>query len=401
MCEIEIGDILEGSFWDEPVEVIGKEDFGDKIRIIFRGTKPYTSPDIIIPKTDLAKIRKIPKKWDFSGNSELVKLNLQAIRFKYADLFEPFLAVNVSKIDPLPFQLDAVYRNILKQTRIRFLIADDPGAGKTIMAGLVIKELKLRKIINRILIVVPGHLKDQWRRELKEKFNEIFEVVDRSTFDSTYGDNPFNRKNQVITSIDFAKQEEILTSLSATTWDLIIVDEAHKMSAYRYNDKLKKTQRYKLGEVLSKISTHLLFLSATPHKGDRENFRLFLDLLRPGYFSNNEILEESLRNNDNPLFIRRLKEHLRDFNNKPIFTNRYSITVKFNLSDKEKELYNKLVEYVKEEYDKQTFNDKKRNVGFALLVLQRRMASSAYALYKSLKRRKERLEELKYLLKIY
>ena len=394
MDEIEIGDILEGSFWDEPVEVIGKEDFGDKIRIIFRGTKPYTSPDIIIPKTDLAKIRKISKKWDFSGNSELVKLNLQAIRFKYADLFEPFLAVNVSKIDPLPFQLDAVYRNILKQTRIRFLIADDPGAGKTIMAGLVIKELKLRKIINRILIVVPGHLKDQWRRELKEKFNEIFEVVDRSTFDSTYGDNPFNRKNQVITSIDFAKQEEILTSLSATTWDLIIVDEAHKMSAYRYNDKLKKTQRYKLGEVLSKTSTHLLFLSATPHKGDPENFRLFLDLLRPGYFSNKEILEESLRNNDNPLFIRRLKEHLRDFNNKPIFTNRYSITVKFNLSDKEKELYNKLVEYVKEEYDKQTLNDKKRNVGFALLILQRRMASSAYALYESLKRRKEKLEEL-------
>lgn len=394
MEEIKKGDIIEGKYWNEPVEVTDVEDFKERIRILGRGIKSNFAVDSIINKSDLERINKISNIWDFLGDPEFVKLNLQAIRFKYADLFEPFLAVNVSKIEPLPFQLDAVYRNILKQPRIRFLIADDPGAGKTIMAGLVIKELKLRRIINRILIVVPGHLMDQWRREMKEKFDETFEVIDRSIFDSTYGDNPFNRKNQVITSIDFAKQDEILSALRYSTWDLIIVDEAHKMAAYRYNDKTKKTKRYRLGEVLSKISPHLLFLSATPHKGDPENFRLFLDLLRPGYFSSKEILEESLRNNDNPLFVRRLKEHLRDFNNKPIFTNRYSITVKFPLSDKEKELYNELVRYVREEYNKQKVNDNKRNVGFALLVLQRRMASSAYALYRSLERRKRRLEEL-------
>ncbi|MGC9069663.1 MAG: DEAD/DEAH box helicase, partial [Thermoprotei archaeon] len=145
----------------------------------------------------------------------------------------------------------------------RFLIADDPGAGKTIMAGLIIKELKLRGLVRRVLIVVPGHLKDQWRRELKEKFNETFVVLDRSTFNAHYGENPWERNNQVITSIDFAKQEEILPSLSSVQWDLTIVDESHKMSAYRYGDKVEKTQRYKLGEVLSKSSTHLVFLTAT------------------------------------------------------------------------------------------------------------------------------------------
>jgi SNF2 family DNA or RNA helicase len=158
-------------------------------------------------------------------------------------------------------QIEAVYGYILKLPRIRFLIADDPGAGKTIMAGLIIKELKLRGIINRILIVVPGHLKDQWRRGLKEKFQETFIVIDRNMMNSFYGENPWQRENQVITSLDFAKQEEILPSISSTHWDLVIVDEAHKMSAYKYSDRLSKTERYRSGEVLSKNSEHLLFLT--------------------------------------------------------------------------------------------------------------------------------------------
>ncbi|MEM7821827.1 MAG: helicase-related protein, partial [Candidatus Aenigmatarchaeota archaeon] len=201
-------------------------------------------------------------------------------------------------------------------------------------------------------------------------------------------------ENHVITSIDFAKQEEILPSLSSVFWDLVIVDEAHKMAAYRYGDKLSKTERYRLGEVLSRISKNLLFLTATPHKGDPENFRLFLDLLEPGFFATPELIEESLINRDNPLFIRRLKEDLKDFESKPIFTNRHPRTIKFRLSDEEKSLYNELSEYVISQYNKALLIDKKRNVAFALLILQRRMASSTYALFKSLERRKERLERL-------
>jgi superfamily II DNA or RNA helicase len=262
------------------------------------------------------------------------------------------------------------------------------------MAGLVIKELKLRGLARRILIVVPGHLKDQWLREMQERFKETFVVFDRSTLNASYGDNFLLRNNQVITSMDFAKQEEILPLFASSHWDLTIVDEAHKMAAYRYGEKVEKTQRYKLGETLSKTSTHLLFLTATPHKGDPENFRLLLDLLKPGFFATSEMVEASLRDKDNPLFIRRLKEDLRDFEGKPLFTNRYPKTIKFRLSDEERELYQELSQYVVEQYNKALTLDKKRNIGFALLILQRRMASSTYALLKSLERRKNRLEDL-------
>jgi SNF2 family DNA or RNA helicase len=168
------------------------------------------------------------------------------------------------------------------------------------MAGLIIKELKLRQIAKRILIVTPGHLKDQWRRELSDRFEESFEVIDRARLDSIYRTNAWLRENQIITSIDFAKQEDVLPSLASVNFDLVIVDEAHKMSAYRYGEKIDKSDRYRLGEVLSNIANHLLFLTATPHKGDPENFRLFLDLLEPGFFATNGMVSESIKNRDNP-----------------------------------------------------------------------------------------------------
>ncbi len=386
--------IIKGPFWSEPVKVIKVENISDYIRII--GSTIYSKEHIdqLIRKNDLRNIEIVEKIIDFNSNPENTFLTVESVRFRYASLFDPLLAMNISKIDPLPFQIEAVYGYVLKQPRVRFLIADDPGAGKTIMAGLIIKELKLRGLVKRVLIVVPGHLKDQWRRELKEKFDEKFIVLDRHTFNAHYGENPWEKNDQIITSIDFAKQEEILPSLSSVHWDLVVVDEAHKMAAYKYGDKISKTQRYKLGEVLSKTSEHLLFLTATPHKGDPENFRLFLDLLVPGFFASYEMIEESLRNKDNPLFIRRLKEDLKDFNGRPIFTRRFPRTIKFRLSDKEKELYNEVSRYVITQYNKAIKNDKKRNVAFALIILQRRMASSTYALLKSLERRKKKLEKI-------
>jgi len=391
---IKEGMIIEGPFWPEPIEIKKVEEFGDRIHIIGATIYSNTHIDQLISKEEIGKLKTMEFVLDFSAPANEVFLSIEAERYKFASLFDPLLAMNTSKIDPLPFQIEAVYGYILKLPRIRFLIADDPGAGKTIMAGLIIKELKLRGIINKILIVVPGHLKYQWIRELKEKFQESTALIDRSLLDAHYGENPWQRESQVITSIDFAKREEILPSLGSVDWDLIIVDEAHKMAAYRYGDKLSKTERYKLGEVLSKSTEHLLFLTATPHKGDPENYRLFLDLLIPGFFATRKLIAESIENKDNPLFIRRLKEDLKNFEGEPIFTNRYPKTIRFRLSEKEKKLYNELSEYVISQYNRALRSDKKRNVAFALLILQRRMASSTYALLRSLERRKNRLEDL-------
>ncbi|MCK4475173.1 MAG: DUF3883 domain-containing protein [Methanophagales archaeon] len=388
------GMVIEGPFWPEPVEVKKVDEFGDRVHIIGATIYSNTHIDQLIPKDELEKLKAKEFILDFSAPGSETFLSIEAERYKFASLFDPLLAMNTSKIDPLPFQIEAVYGYILKLPRIRFLIADDPGAGKTIMAGLIIKELKLRGVVNRILIVVPGHLKDQWRRELKEKFQEPFTVIDRGLLNAHYAENVWRRENQVITSIDFAKGEEILPALGSVDWDLVIVDEAHKMAAYRYGDKLSRTERYKLGEVLSRTTDHLLFLTATPHKGDPENFRLFLDLLVRGFFATQKLIDESLENKDNPLFIRRLKEDLKDFEGKPIFTNRYPETIKFRLSDKEQVLYNELSRYVISQYNIALQRDKRRNVAFALLILQRRMASSTYALRRSLERRKERLEGL-------
>ena len=391
---IKVGTIVKGPFWKEPVKVEKIEEIGNYTRIVGATTHSKEYVDRLFKKEEMDQLEILETAIDFSASPENTFFLTEATRFKYASLFDPLLAMNVSKIDPLPFQIEAVYGYVLKQPHIRFLIADDPGAGKTIMAGLILKELKLRRLAKRILIVVPGHLKDQWRRELKEKFDEKFILLDRYTFNAHYGENPWEKNDQVITSIDFAKQDEILATLSSVHWDLVIVDEAHKMAAYKYGDKISRTQRYKLGEVLSKTSNHLLFLTATPHKGDPENFRLFLDLLVPGFFASPKMVEESLKNKDNPLFIRRLKEDLKDFEGKPIFTRRFPKTIKFHLSEEEKELYNEVSRYVIEQYNKALQSNKKRNVAFALMILQRRMASSTYALLKSLERRKNRLEKI-------
>ena len=392
MGTIKEGDIVEGPFWTEPFEIKKISYIGEYIHIIGATIYTHKYDDQLFTEEQILKLKKQDYILDFSSPGEEAFLALESKRYTLASLYDPLLAMSVSRIDPLPFQIEAVYGYILKLPRIRFLIADDPGAGKTIMAGLILKELKLRGLARRILIIPPGHLKDQWRRELKEKFQESFTVVDRAALDSLYAENPWQKESQVITSIDFAKRDDILPILSGVNWDLIIVDEAHKMAAYKYGEKFSKTERYRLGELLSRTTDHLLFLTATPHKGDPENYRLFLDLLIPGFFATQKMVIDSINNKDNPLFIRRLKEDLKDFDGNPIFTGRFPKTIKFRLSDKEKDLYNELSEYVIKQYNLALKSDKKRNIAFALLILQRRIASSTYALYKSLMRRKERLE---------
>ncbi len=391
-----VGDLIKGPFCEDIVEILKIEYRNDILHLIGYNTKSKGFIDKLLSKNDIDKITVISNSNFFNQEAWKVFLALEAIRFRYATLYDPLLAMNISKVDPLPHQIEAVYGYVLKNPRIRFMIADDPGAGKTIMAGLIIKELKLRQHIKRILIVVPGHLKDQWQRELKEKFDENFKIIDRSRFDSEYRTNVWEEEYQMITSMDFAKREEILKTLNTVSFDLVIVDEAHKMSAYRYSDSITKSDRYKLGEVLSLNSNHLLFLTATPHKGDPDNFLLLLDLLEKGFFANYNLLKQSIINKDNPLFLRRLKEDLVDFDGKPLFMPRYVQTITFDLgtsSPKEKELYNELSLYIEKQYSILTQSSKTRSVSFALILLQRRFASSTYALLKSLERRKKRLIE--------
>ena len=330
-----------------------------------------------------------------SDNAEDFFFLIEANRIRLAYQFDPHLAVSVSQVDPLPHQIEAVYHYVLQSPKIRFLIADDPGAGKTIMAGLILKELQYRRLARRVLIVAPGHLKYQWQREMKERFQTSFVIVDRARFHSTWGENVWEEADHCITSIDFVKQDDMRSTLASTVWDLIIVDEAHKMSAYAYETKagvkIDKTKRYQLGEVLSRRTNNLLFLTATPHKGDEENFRLFLDLLRPGFFAQTALLKESVESQDNPIFVRRLKEDMRRFDGTKIFPPRHVQSVKFPLTPAELDLYNGVTRYVQDYYDKAREN---RSISFAMMILQRRLTSSSHAIYRSLKRRRERLEEL-------
>lgn len=370
------------------------QPLGGRIKIEAVGLVTHQFYSRILSNDDLTRVRVVTEtRRDFRGTLEAFFLAMEAHRIRYAYQFDPLLAVNVSQVDSLPHQIEAVYHSVLQSPRIRFLMADDPGAGKTIMTGLLLKELKYRGLVRRTLIVVPGHLKDQWLREMKERFGETFTVVDRSVMNAAWGRNVWQEQPQVITSMDFAKQDDVMATLAEVRWDLVVVDEAHKMAAYLYGEKTSRTERYRLGELLSRTSQFLLFLTATPHRGDPENFRLFLDLLEPGLFANTDLLLESVRNRDNPLFLRRLKEDLRSFEGRPLFPPRHVATKPYRLNDDEKRLYNAVTEYVEKSYNK-ALAAEKRNVAFALLILQRRLASSVRAVRRSLERRKARLEEL-------
>jgi len=237
MDNIKPGSIIKGSYWPEPVEIKFIEDDGEYIHIVGATTLSRGHIDQIISRDEFSKFLIQGMKSDFSEDPWKVFLAIETTRYRFASMYDPLLAMNTSRVDPLPHQIEAVYGYVLKIPRIRFLIADDPGAGKTIMAGLIIKELKLRHLVKRTLIVAPGHLKDQWRRELTDRFEERFLPIDRGLLDALYGENIWMRENQIITSIDFAKRDDVIPSISAAHFDLVIVDEAHKMSAYRYGDK--------------------------------------------------------------------------------------------------------------------------------------------------------------------
>lgn len=333
--------------------------------------------------------------WSFDSPSKDFKLALEAMRIEMGYLFDPLMAIHTSNVEPLPHQISAVYEAMLPKQPLRFVLADDPGAGKTIMAGLLIKELLMRADAQRVLIVAPGSLTEQWQDEMRDKFTLDFRLFSREQQELSSSGNYFNDENLLIARVDqLARAEDLQKKLQATRWDLIIVDEAHKLSAHKFGREAKKTQRYLLGELLGRITRHFLLMTATPHNGNDEDFRLWLALLDADRFYGDGKNDTKLDVSD--IMRRMVKEELLKFDGTRLFPERRAYTVNYRLSPEEASLYSQVTQYVVEEMNRaDRLVDKQRRgqVGFALTMLQRRLASSPEAIYQSLRRRKERLKK--------
>ncbi len=337
------------------------------------------------------------RPWSFDGDGALFRLVSEAQRIRLAHLFDPVLAVHTSVVDPLPHQITAVYEAMLPRQPLRFLLADDPGAGKTIMAGLLIKELVARGDLQRCLIVCPGSLAEQWQDELYRRFHLPFEILTNDKLEAAKTGNWFMETNLAIARLDkLSRNEDVQQKLQAPDcrWDLVVCDEAHKMSATIFGGEAKYTKRYHLGRLLSGLTRHFLLMSATPHNGKEADFQLFMALLDGDRFEGK--YRDGVHAADvSDLMRRMVKENLRKFDGTPLFPQRIAYTVPYRLSAEEEALYKAVTEYVRNEFNRAEAleNDKRAGtVGFALTVLQRRLASSPEAIYQSLHRRRERLE---------
>ena len=336
--------------------------------------------------------------WSFDGDGQLFRLVAEARRIHLAHLFDPYLALTSSVVDPLPHQIEAVYKEMLPRQPLRFLLADDPGAGKTIMAGLYIKELVIRGDVERCLIVAPGSLVSQWQDEMKEKFDLTFELITKDMLDAGHVIDPFAEKTLVIARIDqISRRDEVVERLGHLDWDLVVVDEAHRMSAHHYSQEIKKTKKYVLGEALGKTARNFLLMTATPHAGKEDDFQLFLALLDADRFEGR--FRDGVHTVDPSDLMRRMvKERLLTFDGRKLFPERRAYTVTYDLSPEEMYLYTEVTEYVREQMNRadrlseEGQGRRGNTVGFALTMLQRRLASSPEAIYQSLNRRRKRLE---------
>ncbi|WP_424940100.1 protein NO VEIN domain-containing protein [Aliiroseovarius sp. S253] len=394
------GDVLTGINPKAPVHVVAVSWIGKQaVNLVYRDESGVVSETTLFPD-DEARLGVVSagRPWALDGDGSLLRLLTEANRIKLAYHFDPFLAMHTSLVEPLPHQISAVYGEMLPRQPLRFLLADDPGAGKTIMSGLLIKELIARSDLDRCLVVAPGSLVEQWQDELGEKFHLEFDILSRDMIETSRSGNPFNDRKRLIARLDvLARNEDLQDKLrKAEEWDLIICDEAHRMSATFFGGDVKYTKRYQLGQLLGTICRHFLLMSATPHNGKEEDFQLFMALLDGDRFEGR--FRDGVHFADTTDMMRRLtKEELLKFDGRPLFPERRAYTVKYELSDLEASLYAAVSDYVRNEMNRvmrfaEGDGKKRNNVGFALQILQRRLASSPAAIFQSLKRRRERLE---------
>ena len=264
------------------VEIIATRAYGpDALEVTWRG--PNGLGDRILYREDEPRLREVSpgRRYAFDGDGHDFRLASEALRIRLAHLFDPYVAVNASHIEPLPHQLTAVYGSMLARQPLRFLLADDPGAGKTVMAGLLIKELLIRGSLERCLIIAPGSLVEQWQDELQDKFDLAFEIMSRAQMEASLTGNPFAEHARLIARLDMlARSDELKAKLEAAPdWDLIVCDEAHRMSASFFGQEVKYTKRFQLGALAGRLARHFLLMTATPHNGKEEDFQLFMGLL--------------------------------------------------------------------------------------------------------------------------
>lgn len=390
---------IRGLLPDTFVTVVSVQWFGSEALELTYKTPSGKVANELIYRSDESRLDLVEqgRPWSFDGDGALFRLVSEAHRIRLAHLFDPVLAVHTSLVDPLPHQITAVYESMLSRQPLRFLLADDPGAGKTIMAGLLIKELIARGDLQRCLIVCPGSLAEQWQDELYRRFALPFEILTNDKLEAARTGNWFMETNLVIARLDkLSRNEDVQHKLQAPDcrWDLVVCDEAHKMSATIFGGETKYTKRFRLGQLLSTLTRHFLLMTATPHNGKEADFQLFMSLLDGDRFEGK--FRDGVHSSDvSDLMRRMVKEDLLKFDGTPLFPERIAYTVPYSLSDDEACLYKAVTEYVREEFNRAEAleNDKRAGtVGFALTILQRRLASSPEAIYQSLHRRRERLE---------
>src|SRR6266700_321639 len=348
---------------------------------------------------------------DFSANPEVVRTVVEGERLTYGHLFNPAFATEISLIDPLPHQRIAVYHHMLQHTRLRFLLADDAGAGKTIMTGLYIREMLTRRLISRILIVPPAGLVGNWEHEMRSLFNLPFRIVTGS--DARAG-NPFigPRSDLLIVSVDTLTGDRMFSRLQeaeVAPYDLVVFDEAHKLAADREADlRMRRTERYQLAEALVGIPGederwslawnchHLLLLTATPHMGKDFPYYCLWKLLEPDALATIDAFNAYPQDARRRHFIRRTKEELVYFDGEPIYPPRISNTLSYLLNSgevSEQQLYEATTRYISTFYNRARLLNRSA-ARLAMSVFQRRLASSTYALLRSFERRAQKLTKL-------
>ena len=348
---------------------------------------------------------------DFAADSNAVWAVAEAHRLAYGHLFNPTFATETSLIDPLPHQRIAVYEHMLHQAPLRFLLADDAGAGKTIMTGLYVREMLSRRLIRRVLIVPPAGLVGNWEREMRTLFRLPFRII--SGADARSG-NPFlgSDSNLLIVSIDTLAGDRLFGRLkepATEAYDLVVFDEAHKLSANRQPDfRVRKTDRYRLAEALAGAgpnseawalhwsAQHVLLLTATPHMGKDYPYYALWRLLLPDTLSTYDAFAQFPHESRHRHFIRRTKEEMVHFDGSPLYPHRNCDTLSYDLSqgrESEQELYEATTDYIRHHYNRARFLNRSA-ARLAMSVFQRRLASSTYALLRSFERRKHKLEDL-------
>lgn len=327
------------------------------------------------------------------ADPERFRLGIEARRIQTAFTWD-MAAVAVSNIQPLPHQLEAVYGEFMREPRLRFLLADDPGAGKTIMAGLYMKELELRRAGDRILVVTPASLRPQWARELSDRFQLTFQQMDAAVFDANPMENPWDLFDRVIVSRDFLRTERVRDALAQAEreWDLAVVDEAHGFTLRIGRDGFidHRSERYKAAEVVSRLAHRLILMTATPHSGRDSSLWALLRLLDIDAVGDRCPKKLQVPKH---LFRRMPKERMRDMRGSPLFKPRHPKTISYDLEGLEWDLYVAVTDFISTKLVEIKGSGKRTTAGFALTTMQRRLASSPRAIRRTLERRVSRLEQ--------